>query len=80
MVMETYLVRLRDNVSKDEIKSVELMINRCGGNIEAVVKNGIVLIASFESSYVDIIRNLSSVELVGGVVFKGRKLKRYRKK
>jgi len=80
MVTETYLVRLRENVSKDEIKSVELMINRCGGNIEAVIKNGIVLITSFESSYVDVIRSLPSVELVGGVVFKGRKLTRFRKK
>jgi cob(I)alamin adenosyltransferase len=80
MATETYLVRLRESVSKDDIKFLESMINRCGGNIEAILKNGIVLIISLESSYVDVIRNLSSVELVGGVVFKGRKLRRYRKK
>jgi hypothetical protein len=80
MATETYLVRLREIVSRDEIKFVESKINGSGGNIEAILKNGIVLIISLESSRVDVIRSLPSVELVGGVVFKGRKLRRIRKK
>lgn len=74
MVIETYLISLNDDISRVEIENILRTLTRLGGNINMDVKKNII--ASFDSNYVDIIRKKTGVKLVGGINFKGRKVRK----
>ncbi|MBE0521696.1 MAG: hypothetical protein IBX39_05450 [Candidatus Methanoperedenaceae archaeon] len=74
MVIETYLISLNDDISQVEIENILRTLTSLGGNINMAVKKNII--ASFDSNYVDIIRKKTGVKLVGGINFKGRKVRK----
>ncbi|MFU8767584.1 MAG: hypothetical protein ACNA7I_07985 [Candidatus Methanoperedens sp.] len=57
-----------------EIEKILRTLTSLGGNINMAVKKNII--ASFDSNYVDIIRKKTGVKLVGGINFKGRKVRK----
>ncbi len=74
MVLETYLISLNNSISPIEVEHILKTLTRLGGNVNMVVKRSII--ASFDSAHVDIIRKKTGVELVGGINFKGRKVRK----
>ncbi len=76
MVVETYLIRLREDASDADKLSIIRAIDSVGGRIESILKNGTVLIASLDNGFVDVLRGHPLVTLVGGVSFRGRKIKK----
>ena len=78
MVLETFLISLDDGVSPIEVEHIVKALGRVGAEINMVAKKSIL--ASFDNSYVDVIRKKTGVKLVGGVNFKGRKVRKIVKK
>lgn len=74
MVLETYLISLNDSTSPTEVEHILKTLTSLGGNVNMVVKRSII--ASFDSAHVDIIRKKRGVKLVGGINFKGRKVRK----
>ena len=74
MVLETYLISLNDSTSPIEVEHILKTLTRLGGNVNMVAKRSII--ASFDSAHVDIIRKKQGVKLVGGINFKGRKVRK----
>lgn len=78
MVLETYLISLNESTSPTEVENILKTLTRLGGNVNMVVKRSII--ASFDSAHVDFIRKKRGVKLVGGINFKGRKVRKIVKK
>lgn len=76
MVVETYLIRLREDASDADKRSIIRAINGVGGRIESILKDDTVLIASLDNGFVDVLRGHLLVTLVGGVAFRGRKIRK----
>ena len=74
MVLETYLISLNDSTSPTEVEHILKTLSSLGGNVNMVAKKSII--ASFDNAYVDTIRNKTGVKLVGGINFKGRKVRK----
>ena len=74
MFLETYLISLDDGISQPEIENILRTLVSLKGNVNMVMKKGII--ASFDSDYVDTIRKKSGVKLVGGVNFRGHKVRK----
>ena len=74
MVLETYLISLDNSTSPTEVEHILKTLTSFGGNVNMVVKGSII--ASFDSAHVDIIRKKQGVKLVGGINFKGRKVRK----
>ncbi|MBC2708368.1 MAG: hypothetical protein HF977_11740 [ANME-2 cluster archaeon] len=74
MVLETYLISLNYSTSPGEVEHILKTLTGLGGNVNMVVKQSII--ASFDSAHVDIIRKKQGVKLVGGINFKGRKVRK----
>lgn len=78
MAFEIYLISLKDNATPSELEQILRTLKRMGGKENMVAKN--CIIASFDNAYVDVMRKLSGVKLVGGVNFKGRRIRKIVKK
>jgi hypothetical protein len=76
LVVETYLIRLRDDISDADKRNIIRAINGVGGRIESILKNDSVLIASIDNEFVDLFRGHPLVTLIGGVAFRGRKIRK----
>jgi hypothetical protein len=76
LVVETYLIRLRDDISDADKRNIIRVINGVGGRIESILKNDSVLIASIDNEFVDLFRGHPLVTLIGGVAFRGRKIRK----
>lgn len=76
MVVETYLIRLREDASDADKRNIIKAINGFGGRIESILNNDTVLIASLDNGFVDLLRGHPLVTLVGGVSFRGRKIRK----
>ena len=74
MVFETYLISLDNNASPTELEQILRTLERIKGKINMVAQKSII--ASFDNAHVDTIRNKTGVKLVGGINFKGRKVKK----
>ena len=74
MFLETYLISLDDGISQPEIENILRTLISLNGNVNMVMRRGII--ASFDSDYVDTIRKKSGVKLVGGVNFRGHKVRK----
>ena len=74
MVFETYLISLDNNASPTELEQILRTLERIKGKINMVAQKSII--ASFDNAHVDTIRSKTGVKLVGGINFKGRKVKK----
>lgn len=74
MVVETFLIRLNDSVSQTEVEHILRTLTRLGGNVNMVVSRNII--ASFDSVHVDTIRKKPGVKLVGGINFRGHRVRK----
>jgi hypothetical protein len=76
LAVETFLVRLKDNASSTDVKYFFSVIAQIDGRIEMCGGNRKVVIATFDNSYTEKIRRIRCVNLVGGVTFRGGKVKK----
>lgn len=76
MVVETYLIRLKNDTSAADKQNIIRAIMNVGGRIESILNNDTVLIASLDNEFVEIFRGHPLITLVGGVAFKGRKIRK----
>ncbi|AKB69099.1 hypothetical protein [Methanosarcina mazei] len=74
MPFETYLIKVTDNATAFQVQKLLKLVLETGGRIEMVA--GKTLIASFDSSYAELIRKTEGVALAGGINFRGRKIPR----
>lgn len=74
MVLETFMISLDDGASPIEVENIIKALGRIGAEINIVAKKSII--ASFDNSYVDVIRKKTGVKLVGGVNFRGRTIRK----
>ena len=80
MAVETFLIRLRDGATRRDTDRVVNYVQVHGGRVEALLKGGSVVIGALDNSLVENVRSLPSVALVGGVNFKGRKIRKITKR
>jgi len=66
------MIKVKENVTCHQVQSIFKVILGLGGRIEMVA--GKIIIASFESSYSELVKKTPGVELAGGINFKGRKI------
>ena len=78
MVLETFIISLDDGVSPIEVEHIVKTLARIGAEINMIAKKSIIEI--FDNSYVNVIKKKTGVKLVGGVNFKGRKIRKVVKK
>ena len=80
MVVETFLIRLRAGATRRDTDRVIDYVRVHGGRVEALLKGGSVVIGVLDNSLAENVRSLPSVALVGGVNFKGRKIRKITKR
>lgn len=80
MTAETFLIRLRDGATRNDADRVINYVQANGGRVEALLKDRSVVIGFMDRSLAEKVRSLSSVALVGGVIFKGRKIRKITKR
>ncbi|NPE29997.1 hypothetical protein HNV12_19005 [Methanococcoides sp. SA1] len=73
MTVESHIISLNDSVTPSQVEGILRIIIGTGGQIE--ITSGKVIIASFDNSYADAIKQRHGVKLVGGVNFRGRKVR-----
>ncbi|WP_440954703.1 hypothetical protein ACSAZK_14010 [Methanosarcina sp. Mfa9] len=78
MSVESHMIRISDNASQPQIQEVLKMVVGVGGRIEMVA--GRIIIASFDSDFAGAIKKKKGVALVGGVNFRGRKIRKITKR
>lgn len=74
MTVETFLIRLRDGATKHDTDRVVNYMQVNGGRVEALLKDRSVVVGVMDRSLAENVRSLPSVALVGGVIFKRRKI------
>jgi hypothetical protein len=74
MVIETFLISLNDGISQTEVEHILKILRNLGGNVNMVVRRNII--ASFDSAHLDTIRKRPGVKLVGGINFRGHKVRK----
>ena len=74
MTIESYIIKLNERASDEDVTNIITFINHNGGRILSVIRGSFVIIGAFENYLADEVRRLPSVKLVGGIVFKGNKL------
>lgn len=78
MPIETYLIKVADYATALQIQGVLKVVIGIGGRVEMVA--GRTIIASFDSSYAELVRKTQGVVLAGGISFRGRKIPKVIKK
>jgi len=76
MALESFLVVLKGNVSLRDTNRVVSIIKNLGGKVEIFTGQGKSIIATIDNSFVERIRGLPYVKLVGGITIGKRKLMR----
>ncbi|MBW6517628.1 MAG: hypothetical protein K0A89_03900 [ANME-2 cluster archaeon] len=74
MVLETFFISLDTNTSPAELEQILRTLEMIHGTINMVAQQSII--ASFDNAHVNIIRNKRGVKLVGGINFKGRRVRK----
>ena len=70
--VETFIARLNDPVTPRKIESFAEMVQRRGGRVELTAKYALVI--SIDRTFVDELRTLPIVKLIGGVGIPQRKI------
>ncbi|MDK2832917.1 MAG: hypothetical protein PWP63_4 [Methanolobus sp.] len=74
MPVETHIIRVADNATLSQVEGILRSLLGIGGKVEIVVQKSII--ATFNSDHIDLIRKKQGVMLVGGVNFRGRKVRK----
>lgn len=74
MPVETHIVRVADNATPSQIELILKTLVSVGGRVEVVASRSII--ATFNSEYADLIKRKPGVQLVGGVNFRGRTVRK----
>lgn len=80
MPVEIYLIRLSEPPTVNIVTRVVDTLKALGDEINAVIKDGAVIICTMETSHADLVRGLPGVRLVGGVQINRRRIRRVRKR
>ena len=80
MAVETFLIRLRDGATRRDTDRVINYVQVHGGRVEALLKDRSMVIGVMDNSLAENLRSLPLVTLVGGVNFKGRKIRKITKR
>ena len=76
MVVETFLIHIKEDASEVDKRRIAWGVRNIGGRIEAALRNGTVLIATFDNHHIEHFRQHPLITLVGGVTFSGRKIRK----
>lgn len=76
MTLERFIIVLKESVSPQATDRVVSIIKNIGGRVEIIIGQGKGIIATFDNSFLDDIRKLPYVKLVGGVTIGKRELTR----
>jgi hypothetical protein len=76
LVVETFLIHIKKETSDVDKRRIAGNVRNIGGRIEASLRNGTVLIATFDNRHVEHFRRHPLITLVGGVTFSGRKIRK----
>ena len=74
MPVETHIIRVADNATPSNVEDILRGLIGIGGKVELVVQKSII--ATFNSDHIDHIRRKQGVLLVGGINFRGRKVRK----
>ncbi|MBP1909301.1 hypothetical protein [Methanolobus bombayensis] len=78
MAVETHLVRIADNATPSQVEGILKALVGIGGRVDVVANKSII--ATFDGDYSEVIKSKSGVQLVGGVNFRGRTVRKVVKK
>ena len=76
MVVETFLIHIKEETSDIDKRRIAWGVKNIGGRIEAALRNGTVLIATFDNQHIEHFRRHPLITLVGGVTFGGRRIRK----
>lgn len=74
MPLETHIIRVADNATPSQVEGILKALVGVGGRVEVVANKSII--ATFNTDYVDVIKGKPGVQLVGGVNFRGRTVRK----
>ncbi|MDY0387024.1 MAG: hypothetical protein RBT65_07830 [Methanolobus sp.] len=74
MPLETHIIRVADNATPSQVEGILKALVGVGGRVEVVANKSII--ATFNADYVGVIKGKPGVQLVGGVNFRGRTVRK----
>jgi len=74
MALENFLVVLENDVSPQNIDRIVNIINSLNGKVEIIAGQRKAIIATFDNSFVERVKKLPYVKLVGGVTVGRRRV------
>lgn len=74
MPVETHIIRVADNATPSQVEGILKALVGVGGRVEVVANKSII--ATFNGDYADAIKGKPGVQLVGGVNFRGRTVRK----
>ncbi len=74
MSVETHIIRVADNATPSQVEGILKALVGVGGRVEVVANKSII--ATFNGDYADAIKGKPGVQLVGGVNFRGRTVRK----
>ncbi|WP_342304286.1 hypothetical protein [Methanolobus sp. ZRKC5] len=74
MPVETHIIRVADNATPSQVEGILKALVGVGGRVEVVANKSII--ATFNGDYAGLIKGKPGVQLVGGVNFGGRTIRK----
>lgn len=71
-MQETYLIKLRDNFSKEDLRKVVSFLKKCMSQIIMFSLQDGWIVAAMDQEFAETIKKSSAIALVGGVTFRKR--------
>lgn len=78
MAIETHLIRVADSATPSQIEGILKALVSVGGHVDVVANKSII--ATFDGDYSEVIKRKPGVQIVGGVNFRGRTVRKVVKK
>jgi hypothetical protein len=78
MTIETHLIRVADSATPSQIEGILKALVSVGGRVDVVANKSII--ATFDGDYSEVIKRKPGVQIVGGVNFRGRTVRKVVKK
>ncbi len=75
MSLENFLIQIKPDVSEQAVKTIIYKIQKIGGKVNIIARQGRVIIAYFDNIYKDKIKKLPFVKIVGGITINKREIK-----
>lgn len=74
MPVESHLISIKDNATPSQVESILKTLISIGGKVDVIVSKSII--ATFNGDYAELIKRKPGVRLVGGVNFRGRRVRK----